>query len=109
MGQVTASPQDCTPFGVMEPLRLSFLAAVKRIDRLRGEVFSREGQKLIEQADTHIDSIAHAFERSGDASTGEVITLIKFAGYMNDYVRDPDIVHLKLADQELNQQESLAA
>lgn len=90
-----------TPIEMMEPLRLSFLAAVKRIDRLRQEVFSCDGQTLITQADTNIDRLAESFKARGCAPVGDVMALVKFAGHMDNYVHEPDSSHLSLAQTEL--------
>lgn len=89
------------PLEMMAPLRLSFLAAVKRIDRLRSEVFSCDGQSLIAKADAMIDRLTASFKQHGSAPTSDVISLVKFAGYMDDYVHDPDSDYLSLASNEL--------
>lgn len=98
--------KDDLAIGMLDPLKLSFLAAVKRIDRLRNEVFCKEGESLITRADDLITNLAQSFKNSGYASVSDVTTLIKFAGYMNDYVTSPDQSILRLASQELGQSES---
>lgn len=92
---------DTEPLSMMAPLQLSFLAAVKRIDRLRGEVFSCDGQKLMARADSSIDKLVASFKNTGAAPVSDVMGLVSFAGHMNNYIHDPESGHLELAGQEL--------
>lgn len=92
---------DDDSLAMLAPLRLSFLAAVKRIDRLRQEVFSCDGQQLIANADSRIDELVESFKNTGSASVSDVMGLVKFAGHMNDYIYDPENGHLELASREL--------
>lgn len=83
-----------------DPVHLTFLAAVQRFDRLRSEVFSRKGKDLIAKADELIEALIQPVAR-GIADIGEVMSLVKLAGRLNEYIQDPDDSILEIAEAEL--------
>lgn len=91
-----------------DPIQLTFLAAVQRFDRLRSEVFSRKGKELIAKADELIEQLIHPVAR-GVADTGEVFSLVKLAGRLNEYIQAPDDSILEIAEAELTPTRKLNA
>lgn len=104
---LTPIESETTP-QAQDPIHLTFLAAVQRFDRLRSEVFSRKGKELIAKADELIEALIQPVAR-GIADIGEVMSLVKLAGRLNDYTLNPDDSILEIAEAELTSTRRLNA